>query len=312
MWLGLYQSLSIWLVRGPAAFGSHRAMVPQVQIGGRPIASSTAAAIAAISKATQAGAGGSGHRPRHSMASRLQSGARLTDHPRPCCVRTDPDAMEAASTRRIRKSPRRATWIDLEEPTRPRKSSWSNAASASRSRPVEEMAEIEPSSRLYEHRRRALHDRERALRDRGRRNPIRRPIGFVLAPKRLVTVRYVSPKPVRAFIEHAGREPELVADALITLCGLLDAIVDRLADELEDLGAEIEKIACAHLFADQAPRSAFPPTRLTMLLNRIGRTQLLLAKIRETETSISRLLNFLGIDAAPARLENAADRARAA
>jgi hypothetical protein len=36
MWLGLYQSDSIWLVRALLALGSHKATIPQVQIGGRP------------------------------------------------------------------------------------------------------------------------------------------------------------------------------------------------------------------------------------------------------------------------------------
>ena len=43
-WLGLYQSLSIWLVRALSALGSQSATTPQVQIGGRPIASRIAAA----------------------------------------------------------------------------------------------------------------------------------------------------------------------------------------------------------------------------------------------------------------------------
>ena len=36
MWLGLYQSASIWLCFGPTS--PHNSTVPQVQIGGRPIA----------------------------------------------------------------------------------------------------------------------------------------------------------------------------------------------------------------------------------------------------------------------------------
>jgi magnesium transporter len=122
------------------------------------------------------------------------------------------------------------------------------------------------------------------------------PMGFVLADQRLVTVRYASPKPVRAFSDHARREPAIVSDALTALCGLLDAIVDRLADELEKVGAEIEKIS-AHIFETKIDQRRIPATRLTALLTRIGQTQMLLAKIRETEASTSRLLSFLGASA---------------
>jgi len=48
MWLGLYQSASIWLCFGPTS--PHNSIVPQVQIGGRPIIS-IRAAVAAITAA---------------------------------------------------------------------------------------------------------------------------------------------------------------------------------------------------------------------------------------------------------------------
>ena len=41
MWLGLYQSASIWLCLGPTS--PHSSIEPQVQIGGRPIASMSSA-----------------------------------------------------------------------------------------------------------------------------------------------------------------------------------------------------------------------------------------------------------------------------
>ena len=51
MWLKLYQSASIWLVRGLSRPPTHRSIALQVQIGLRPIASRIAAAAATISKA---------------------------------------------------------------------------------------------------------------------------------------------------------------------------------------------------------------------------------------------------------------------
>jgi len=118
------------------------------------------------------------------------------------------------------------------------------------------------------------------------------PIGFVLTDQRLVTVRYVTPKPVRIFSENVRRDPNLAPDALTALCGLLDAIVDRLADELEKVGEEIEKIS-NHIFSSKIDARRIPADRLTALLTRIGQTQLLLARIRETETSTNRALAFL-------------------
>ena len=96
----------------------------------------------------------------------------------------------------------------------------------------DEMAEIEPSSRLYE-RDGALYMTVSVLYGVQEGQPRTAPISFVLAGNRLVTVRYATPKPIRAFAEHARRDGELVKDAPTALVRMLDAIIDRLADELE-------------------------------------------------------------------------------
>ena len=75
-----------------------------------------------------------------------------------------------------------------------------------------------------------------ALRGVKEGKPTTTPISFVLTGNRLVTVRYATPKPVLAFADHVRREPELARDAMTVLVRLLDAIIDRLADELEALG----------------------------------------------------------------------------
>ncbi len=187
------------------------------------------------------------------------------------------------------KIPESATWIDLENPTREEELLVERCLQVAVPTP-DEMAEIEPSSRLYA-RDGTLYMTLSVLFGVEEGHPTSSPIGFVLTDKRLVTVRYVAPKPIRVFADHAVREPALARTALWALGGLLDAIVDRLADELEGVAAEIEKIS-SHVFTASDARR-IPENRLTALLTRIGRTHLLLAKIRETETSTSRLLSFL-------------------
>jgi magnesium transporter len=65
-----------------------------------------------------------------------------------------------------------------------------------------------------------------------------------------------------------------------------------LADELENLGAEIEKISL-QIFGRDIDQRRIPAARLTALLTRIGRSQTLLAKIRLSAVSTTRMLNFL-------------------
>ena len=186
--------------------------------------------------------------------------------------------------------PDTATWIDLEEPTREEEKLVEQCLGIGV--PTrDDLAEIEPSSRLYE-RSGALYMTMSLLYGVREGQPASEPIGFVLADNRLVTIRYVTPKPVLAFIQHVRREPDIARDALTTMVRLLDAILDRLADELEDSGSEIEKIS--NLIFQQRPsmqrRSA---DRLEALLTRIGRAQQLIAKVRETAVSTNRLITFL-------------------
>ena len=198
--------------------------------------------------------------------------------------------------------PATATWMDLEAPTGAEER-LVEALIGHNVPTQQELSEIEPSSRLFA-RNGALYMTLSALRGVTEGAPTSTPIGFVLAGNRLVTVRYAAPSPIVAFANHVRREPEIARDALTVLFRLLDAIIDRLADELETSGAEIEKISC-HIFDKDAENRRFPAARLTGLLTRIGRAQSLLAKIRETAVSTARLLSFFSangpVDSPPGR-----------
>jgi len=134
-------------------------------------------------------------------------------------------------------------------------------------------------------------------------HPSSTPIGFVLAGNRLVTIRYVTPKPVRAFADHVRRDGELARDAPTVLVRLLDAIIDRLADELEHVGSENERLS-SEIFQKEIDDRRIPAEKLTRVLTSIGRVQTLLAKIRYTAVSTSRMLSFL---AGSSRLHDSAN-----
>ena len=191
----------------------------------------------------------------------------------------------------VQKIPDGATWIDLEEPTHAEEQLVERCIKVGV--PTQsELAEIEPSSRLYENNG-TLYMTASVLIGVVDDRPATTPIGFVLAGNRLVTIRYGTPKPIRAFVDHVRREPELARDAPTVLIRLLDAIIDRLADELEALGVEIEEISSLVVAPDIKVRR-IPAARLTALLTRIGRAQTLLAKIRYSAVSTIRMLSFLG------------------
>ena len=183
-----------------------------------------------------------------------------------------------------------ATWIDLESPTR------EEEALVERCLGVDiptrsELEEIEPSSRLYE-RGDTLYMTVSALTGVTEGSPTTAPIAFVVSGERLVTLRYSNPKSIRAFVAHVGRERELVRDAPTALFRMLDSIVDRLADELEHVGSEIERLS-AQVFEANLEARRIPAAKLTSLLTQIGQTQNLLTKTRYSAVSMGRLLSFL-------------------
>ena len=184
-------------------------------------------------------------------------------------------------------------WIDLLNPTR-EEEQLAERALGQNIPTREELAEIEPSSRLYD-RQGALFMTASVVHGITDGRPDNDAVGFILTEKLLITLRYVDPKPFIAFWDHLCAEPELAQTALSVLDRLLDTIVDRLADELEDTARQIEAVS-AQIFeqarAAKARRKA--ATRLEALLLRLGSVQRLLTELRESAVSTGRLLGFLG------------------
>lgn len=201
-----------------------------------------------------------------------------------------------------------ATWIDLEEPTR-EEEKLAEQVVGLEVPTLEDLTAIEPSSRLYELNG-ALYMTMSVLYGITEGKPASTPVGFVLTGDRLVTIRYASPKPFLVFIDHALREPELVENAATALVRLLDAVIDRLADELENVGSEIEQLSHG-IFRGKLDERRIPAHRLTALLTHIGQAQSLLARTRETAVSTSRLLSFLLGSAALKTEEREAARSHA-
>jgi len=190
----------------------------------------------------------------------------------------------------VKTLPEGTIWIDLLEPTKEEEKLAEKLVGVNI--PTrEELSEIEPSSRLYQ-----LHGATfmtmSVLYGIDEGSPSSDPIGFILTGKHLVTVRYIDPRPFVLFSGHVLAEPDLASDAPSLFVRLLDTVVDRLADEFEIAGKEVEAIS-RQIFQPHTHRSGSPERRLEALLMRIGKAQQLLAKLRETSVSSTRLLTFL-------------------
>lgn len=163
----------------------------------------------------------------------------------------------------------------------------------------EEMREIEPSSRLYMDRG-ARYMIATTLCNTELGAPKLTQITFVLAPRRLITVRYDTPKPINLFLNRAQKPGGVQASPEAILVGLIDTIVDRAADILERVGEEIEGVS-ATVFAktDTGKSKAAVYEAMLQLLGAKGD---LVSKARESLVSIGRLLLFLSMEVDGARM----------
>ena len=152
----------------------------------------------------------------------------------------------------------------------------------------EEMQEIEVSSRLYvENGGRYMTATLMCQSDSA--TPKTTPVTFILAGHRLATVRYDEPRPF-AIVEHKlGRacSPKVTGESV--LMDLLDAVVDRSADILERIGAEVDQIS--HSIFE--PDDDMGPPSYNDVLKELGRKGDLTSKVRESQVSVGRLLSFL-------------------
>ena len=183
-------------------------------------------------------------------------------------------------------------WIDLLNPSTEEE----HAAEALLNLQVptrQEMAEIEESARLYRDRD-ALIMTAVVIEGAGEGRPARAQVTFVLTPQHLVTVRYADPTPFRTFNARLEKAPELHNTPGEIFLALLESIVERIADVLEVVAADLFKVSSAIFFAEAAPqqRPGGRNTDLQALLLRLGRKHITLAVVRESLLSLSRMLPF--------------------
>ncbi len=187
--------------------------------------------------------------------------------------------------------PEDAVWLDLLEPT-PEEERLVEQRLGLDIPTREEMREIESSARLYEQAG-ALYLTATVVTRLDTQQPENSQITFILRGPRLVTNRYVDPLPLRRFVAHTERLPQSNTTAEAVLAGILEFIIERIADVIERVGADIDK-ASAEVFGRHVPQGSPVPQRdYRRLLEHIGQSGELIAKARESLASLARLLAFV-------------------
>lgn len=198
--------------------------------------------------------------------------------------KVEPDT--ASGTPRI---PDQFLWLDLLEPTL-EEEKLVEAALGIEVPTREEMKEIETSNRLYEDNG-ALYMTTTVAAQLDTDQPVSTAVTFILAGNRLVTNRYLDTKPFQQFIAYAGKHPASCQNAVTILAGLMEAFIERIADVLERVGADLDNVS-SNIFARNGHDQ--PTSRdLRAMIERIGFNGELNSKGRESLVSLGRLLMFV-------------------
>lgn len=191
-----------------------------------------------------------------------------------------------------------AVWIDILRPSRDEETAIERALGIDVPT-LEEMSEIEVSSRLYTEDG-ATFMTAMMISNTDGDNIMLAPITFILKGEQLITARHTEPRSIDAFIARCQKNAAYTADGVVT--GLLEGLIERIGDVLERTGHELDVLS-DNIFAIRgsgevvAPAVTAKPARrrprdYQSVLEQIGRKGDLLSKVRESLISFQRLLAF--------------------
>ena len=181
-------------------------------------------------------------------------------------------------------------WIDLLNPTDEERSA-AERLTGLRVPAAAELAEIESSSRLSSEDKTLYLSMPMAYRSADGRS-MTAPLGFVLSPDYLMTVRFADLPVFDQFAERfaAARAPCSVSAFL----GLLEATVDRLADVLEHVGADLDAIS-RRVFRPERngkPNAARMDLQLRATLRGVGNAGERVSNIRDSLLGVHRIVQY--------------------
>ena len=185
----------------------------------------------------------------------------------------------------------RAVWVDLLSPSKEEEQTverWLGMGIPTR----EEMEEIETSSRLYAEGNGFVMTTTIPAQsdDVGSRIG---PVTFVLTKDMLVTIRYHEPRAFDIFPARAETADLNCTDGSSVLIALLETIVDRLADHLEQASRDV--IDLSHqIFRPTAAKATKRDQNFRHVLQRIGRMEHFISNVQDSLLSLQRLSGFLG------------------
>lgn len=198
--------------------------------------------------------------------------------------------------------PAHGTWLDLEDPS-DTETALAETATGLKVPSRAALSEVQNSRRLNR-RKDAFYLSTPMISFRDDDLTIR-PLGFVLTPERLLTVRF---QPLAAFdtVKERQAERDGPASSVETFLALNEELIDRMADTLETMSDELDSLSTRIFTFDTSAnghgrRDASAPKRrdlaLRRLLRAIGRRGKALAKLRASLLGLGRILPYVAGEA---------------
>ena len=169
-------------------------------------------------------------------------------------------------------------WVDLINPT-PEEEKQIERALKLEVPTREEQQEIEASSRLFQENG-AYYMTATLLFQPEQGEPRMTPVTFILKGDRLITLRYAEPRAFSIYVARCNRSETELRTGTAVLIGLLETIIDRLADFIERIQAEVEGLS--HSIFEIKGGAASRQRRFDVLLRAIGREGEITSKARES------------------------------
>ena len=191
---------------------------------------------------------------------------------------------------------RQAVWIDLLNPTEAENSLVAEATGL-RVPTQAEVSEIETSSRLSLREGVLYLSMPMVNMADGPRGVS---VGFILAPERLLTVRFASSNVFDNYLTHMPRGEAKADTGAHILVGLLEAIVDRQADVLEKIQSDLDTIShqVFSLGGNGKGGRKIEDRILRETLVKLGRLGDLISHIRESQLGAARLVPYIDVNTA--------------
>ena len=119
------------------------------------------------------------------------------------------------------------------------------------------------------------------------------PLGIIITPKHLVTIRYQELPAFDHFL--AGPQARTAQDSAELFAGLLEAVVDRLADVLEHIGGDLDALSRIAFSSDATPGLA--PAKADKLLRNalraVGQAAERTSLVRDSLLGIGRMVPYV-------------------